>query len=625
MKTPDTLVLLYELGHVEALLDFWRAHPEERVRTLVVPFDPTIEVALAKHSVEFVSGRRYLPQDTSRFMLAEEWSAALLEGKAWEWFTYRGVTLAPVFFLSLQLYITELLYYGVGIGRTLAAHPELKRLKTFASLQGMPLRGKPLVRKQIGAVVACAQAVAAQRGIATEVLGEWLLDSSTEPFVQRLQRMVLELAIRTVNALVGALRPPGRVRVLASDYWRSVGPIMARLPQGELMLYDRGEALQARFTNIWRYRMRFYNAESFSIRLRRSERAGAHQAFTKQWEQVRGQLPRFLHDGFAANDLIAGAIDEIITDLTPGALELVDGVYALIERLKPQVVFVRTSMGAQAHFVVLPLVARALGIPSLELQHGIEYVGPGFSSRRVAEYIAVYGQRMQDSLLTYSHHSREQLPIVGSPRFDQYLAARTNTPRRRDSRLEVVCTTSNPDTPWAGYDRYDMEQYFVSIAKAVGQVPGAHVTIKLRSGQSRDPWYGEVIAKAFASVPHTIAEHESLEDLFASADIVISYYSTAVLEAMLCRKPVIVFSMQAIEQEIIRASLEPYAAAGGLLTAYTEGELAAAFKKLAGDESLRAELSEHAEGVLAQFNLFDGKASQHIVELVERLSKKQTP
>ncbi|KKW39694.1 MAG: hypothetical protein UY89_C0015G0003 [Parcubacteria group bacterium GW2011_GWA1_54_9] len=638
----ESIFFLYELAHIDACIRFLDEHPQVREGGyLIVPSGLKIEYALAEKGLPFRSLREYRPRDTSRFRLAEEWTVKTFDSPQWKWFQYRGVSLTQMFFLNIQDYFLRLLYYGTILENLLVRHPAARRLVVFPSshsLQAVPVqkissvRQQPLLRELLVAVVSCARLIGAQRGI--EVVIPVVIPHATVSvkrlrlgrLVFALKRALLELGMDIYNASITLLRPRGTPRILASDYWRNIEPILSQLPRGELMLFDRTETFKAGVKNLWRYRVRLYNFSSFSVRNRKRVRAEAERMFKERWHELRAHgLPEYSYSGFALRPLMVEALDGLCANVIPQTLRDIDGAYAMLTRLAPDVVFLRASVSLQTHFDILAQVARARGIPSLELQHGLENLGPGsYSKRHSAEYIAVYGPVIQEEFVAVGY-PRERIPIVGSPRFDSYQrAADPSATDRSEGRkgMAVLCIGTLVGVESA-QDEYDLEDYYLALARALEKVPGSSVVIKLRPGSAHERFYLSTIERIFARVPHTIAQYESFPELFDSTDVVASYYSTTVLEALKFGKPTIVYSGEPREEAMIRYHFTRYAEAGGLLTAYTQEELEEAFRSLAGDTALRTRLAERANKAIKQFHLFDGGASGRIVELIERLARRQ--
>jgi len=494
---------------------------------------------------------------------------------------------------------------------------------TLSSQDAALVRQQPLLRQYLDAAVACAQRIGAQRGIAVVIphVPPRAKRVRLARFLFVLKRILLETGIHLYNAGIVLFRSRRTPRILASDYWRNIEPILSQLPQGELMLFDRGEAFKAGMRNLWRFRVRLFNFSSFSIRGRKRERAETQRLFEERWHDLRrNEFPEYSFGNFSLRPLMVEAFEELFMRVVPQTLRDIDGAYALYKALAPDIVFLRASASLQTHFAILAYVARALDIPSLELQHGLEYVGPNsYGTRHSAEYFAVYGQVVQDEFAALGL-PRERFPIIGSPRFDAYKKEASPAPSAHPAGdgLSVLCVGS-VSTP----NEYELENYYSAVARALEKVPGSSVVIKLRPGPARERYYREMIETLFARVPHTITHYESLPELFASADVVVSYFSTFILEALQFSKPTVVFSVEPFEKEMIRFHFTRYAEEGALAVAYSQEELETALRSLSSDHTLRSRLAERAENMLAQLYAFDGRASERILELIKRLAWKQ--
>jgi len=630
-ENERNILFIYELGHVDVCVRFLSEHPEVREEGyLLIAFGPEIEYALTKKGISFCSGREYCSLDTGRLQLvSKEWTEKF-DGPERQWFQYRGVALSRLFFFTIRHYTAYLLFYATLLENLLIRHPAARRLVVFPSLQSPTIsprnaalvRRQPLLRHYLDAVVACARLIGAGRGVA--VLVPQAPPRSKRRHLMRslfvLERTLLELGIHLYNAGIALFRLRGTPRILASDYWRNIEPIMSQLPQGELMLFDRGEMLKAGLGNLWRSRIRLFNFSSFSIRDREKDRAEAQRLFEERWHSLlEDGLPEYSFDTFSIRPLIVEAFEELFTRVVPQTLRDIDGAYALYRVLTPEVVFLRASASLQTHFHILATVARACGIPSLELQHGLEYLGPdSYGTRHSAEYFAVYGQVVQDEFAALGL-PRDKFPIIGSPRFDAYkkeVSVLHRTPHTGKS-ISVLCVGSV-----STQNEYDLEDYYATIARALEKVPNSSVVIKLRPGPARESYYREMIETLFARVPHTIAQYEPLPELLASADVVVSYFSTFVLEALQFGKPTIVFSVESFEKEMNRFHFTRYVEEG-LLLAFTQEELEKALRSLSSDSALRARVAERAERVLARLYSFDGRASERMIELIKRLAREQ--
>src|SRR3989344_3729783 len=241
------------------------------------------------------------------------------------------------------------------------------------------------------------------------------------------------------------LPPPMHPRVLANDYWRNIGPVFARLTKGEMLLLDRSEFMNIGLASLWRFRMRFSHIADFEDSTRKGEREKTAALFTAHVKKLADD-DRYLSDisfrGFPLRPLVIGALGDIALRAVSRTLDEVDGAYEMIQRVKPDSILLRTSVSSQTHFPVLAFVGKALGVPSIELQHGLEFLGPGSGSvRRVAGYVGVYGPLVREEM-ERAGFPRERLPLIGSPRFDQYaqfVAKTPKSPSKKKDMYDVLC------------------------------------------------------------------------------------------------------------------------------------------------------------------------------------------
>jgi len=111
-----------------------------------------------------------------------------------------------------------------------------------------------------------------------------------------------------------------------------------------------------------------------------------------------------------------------------------------------------------------------------------------------------------------------------------------------------------------------------------------------------------------------------VHELFEACDIVYSYYSTVVLEALQFHKPVVLYSAQSLEKEQIRFHFRRYADMGAVLIAKEASDVAELLTGLQ-DEHLRSNLAQKAQQANEAYFSFDGMASQRILELIRTLAK----
>lgn len=620
----QNIALLTEVGHIDALTQLCAEHPElsEGAVTLIA-LDREVEYVLADRGVSFVSGRDYRSNDTDSVVAGEEWTARILESERWSFFAYRGVALSQVYFLSLQSYLTRLLYYVDIVVNVATQHPQAGRVIVFPPAASGPSMGSILAHCKVRAFVDAVQVVAKKKGIDVFVAPQpEFTPLKNSPQLFRVKRALFGLALAGMNAVVGVTCRPKKIRILASDYWKNLSPYVQNLPSVEIILVDRIEALKVGLKSIWKYRMRFLHTTTTSNP--DLERAHTRELFLHEWNAIKeaNELDAFEFRGVSLAPLLEAAFDRLVPEAGEQLLCDIDDTHTFLSRVKPDIVILRSTVSTQTHFVVLAHAARKQGIPSIEMQHGLEYYGPGsVSLRHRAEFTGVYGKLTAEQMNAVEDTSTTAV-IVGSPRFDVYAASLQKEDAVQTSgALNILCVAPAVDPGGDSPDTYDTEEYYAAIASAVRAVPNATVTIKFRPGPNRDSFVKRTLETVFAGIPYTIAQFESFAELYPKADIVISCYSTALIEGLQCGKPLVYFGPSPAQSMMGRHHFAPYEAAGAMRIATSQKELEEVISELAGAPGARKLLSDGAARYLAQEYSFDGQSGDRAADLIQELAE----
>ena len=631
MRSQKKLVFIYEPGHIGELERYFLQKPELKNESIVVSLDKEVEFLLEEANIPFHSGSSYQTDISLKLRLrAEEWAQGIFRDSRWSFFQYRQVPFTKVFFPAFLGHIQKVLYFTNFISNILEAHIGIEHIIIFPSLVVVSASTGYLARREADLAVECLKMVAESRGqsiIIPKVTPTYERKAKFAALVFSLKRLIFILVLSVWNIFMRIVRSSGKPRILVSDYWRHIAPILPEITEGEIIMFDRGEAMNSGIINMWQYRMRFLHFYEHLFILRyRSKRSQTRHSFLSIWEQAtsdKAYLSDYVVCGVSVRPLLLGVLGDMIKQSVTHTINEVDGAYALLNDINPDVVLLRASISSQTHFATLAFVGRALGIPALDLQHGIEYNGPGSGGKRHAtEYIGVYGSLVQKELeqLGFSH---EVLPLIGSPRFDMYAGAHeiagVRSPQSLKAAFRVLCIA--PTYSFGeDFDSYAVSNYFSAIASAVRKLAGTTLIIKLRSGYRRESFYRDVIKRACQGVSYLIVQDEPLIGLFRKSDVVISYYSTAVLEALQCVKPTIVFGLLTMEAEAMRFHFSLHAKAGAVIIAEDGRELSGALSYLRNNPSAQEEMS-HAARVFMELNYsFDGGAAKRVAEFIKKFT-----
>lgn len=617
------------MGHVDGLERLFRNRPHERADSLAIALSVDIEEELRKRSIPFSSGRDYKKIAPDLLTAQDAMMDAFFADPRWKLFTYRGIELRTTFLFMFRAYFQRVWYYGNLLISILEAHPEAERLAVFAPSGMLSSVAGGLSHREREVVIDCAKIVAARSGMPVTVVpsvrasaalhaGFWL-------FFFTVQRMLFGFSLAVWNASIAFLCRPRRPRLLISDHWRNVGSTIELLKEGECIFLDRQEIRRIPWRMLLRYRMRFVHSEDFVSRSMRKRAQKSAQEFAREWDTLRSDIdPVFMFRGYSFDALLVQAVDDIVRGFGK-LLREIEGTYALYEHFKPDVVLLRASVSGQTHFSILPLVAREKHILSLELQHGLEYLGPGSWSREhAAEYIAAYGPLVRKELLSIGY-APEKVREIGSPRFDKLrLGGIVGGDKHPPHPFTVLCIA--PDIrPFEIYDSYSAEEYFSAVAEAAGALTHTQMIIKFRPGSSSDDPLRAIAAKAFARVPYTAEAARPLSGLFARADMVVSCYSTVVLETLQCGIPVIIPALNSVDAAVVRFHFSSYVEAGALRIASTQEELTASLAKFEANPVLRSDMGERAQAFIDKNFSFDGNSSSRCAALIMELAGCSLP
>lgn len=628
-----TAILIYELRQVGTLVDFLSSVSEEDRKSLaVIALGADIEFALQKLAIHFQSGRG-LRRVTHFECLtrAEEIAREVLDDPTCSFFSYRSVPLANVFMFVLQDYLMQILYFVDVLTTLTEKYPKYERIILFPHAY-IPLETDGIMAPlEVNVAVDAARIVGATHNlkifIPTAETWTTMVRMRVNIFLFSMKRMLFGWGLFLINTLVVITVPKKKIRILASDNWRNISPIMQHLPEAELLLLDRMESRRAGLSAIWKNRMRFIHIQNFVSSTERKVARAQVDNFTEQWKQVQNANDVLQKVEFRSNSLtpmLSVALENILVRGGKRAVDLINGTYALYEQMQPDVVLVRANFSTQIHFPILCYVARALGIPSLEVQHGLIYLGTRSGNAQSAvQNIATYGPLTSNGYKKLGY-TDDTLFNIGSPRFDAYKIMRDKDVSAPASAKPFTVSCVVPAIlPHSWSDSYEVVEYLSGVAAAASRIPNVLVVLKLRPGPVDEAFYRSAIAHTFASVPHKIAQYDPFVDVCAEADAIVVIYSTTVLEALISGKPVI-YNGTLEYHKVLGKELSGYAVARALLIANTQEELAQFLESLAHEPKLRKALVERADVFMKENYSFDGKASEKLANVVRFLAHKKT-
>jgi hypothetical protein len=628
----QSAILIYELQQIHVLTDFLSSISEqEKAALTVIALGADIEFLLERQGISFQSGRDLRNvTHLDCHIHAEKIGREVLNDPTFYFFSYRSVPLMNVCTPVLQAYLMSILYFVDVITTLTEKHPYFTRLILF------PHTYIPLETDGIMAPLEASAAVDAARIVEKKYNLEifipkfetsaMLLKVRTNIALYYMKRRFFGWALFILNTIITIGISKKNIRILVSDNWKNISSLVRELPDAELLLLDRAEVRKIGWSAIWRNRMRFIHVQSFvSGTERKASQAQVH-AFSLQMGKIQSEnviLKEAEFRGHSLSSVLSVAIQNLLERGGARAINLTNGSYALCEQMRPDVVLVRASLSTQMHFPILCHVARALEVPSLEVQHGLLYLGPGtFINRPAVQYMATYGPLTSEGFKKFGYTDKT-LFNIGSPRFDAYQTIHDKKPiLSPDERRFTIAAIVPEVLPQSWSDSYEIVDYLSGLASAVANIPNALVILKLRPDPHNEEFYRSAIAQTFSSVPHKIAQYEPLVEVFAESDAIVAIYSTTVLEALISGRPTIYNGSLEFHKALGR-DLAGYADAGALVMANTREELTRALESLVRNPQIRKSLVEKADNFMAQNYSFDGRASRKLADAVRLLAHRK--
>ncbi len=618
-ESRKNLIFLSEIKHIDELKSLLNTRADITGEGgEIVALDAQVAYELKDRGIPFISAYDFRTKDPSALVLAEEWLVKLFGSPEWSFFSYRGVSLSRIYLFPIQAYVPLVLYYTDMVGNVARAFPEAKRLIGFSFAEPAPAAGFSLEQNRLRVIVDVIANVAKQTDKEPLLIRNKMAENASHAKFY-FKRAVFEFCIGIINTFVRAFRPRKRIKLLVSDYWRNILPYIVKLPSVEIVMFDRMQAFNAGWKNILKYRMNFLHPkvkspseENLQARVQIAEGFNAYK---------KSAGMAFEYRGFSLAPLMLSVLESTISHAVEKTLDDIDATYEFLTRERPNVTLLRSTMSAQTHFVILAEVARNLSLPSLEMQHGLEYYGPGSMDRRHSgEFIGVYGQITTTEMQAMGD-TRIIPVVVGSPRFDVHAQTALNSLEDKE-KVSVVCVAP-PIFPVISPDSYEMIEYFSAVAYAMRGLSNAQITIKLRPRVPERKFFERIIAELFIGMDYKIAELEPLHEVYKNADIVISLYSTAALEALLSDIPLIYLGVSPEQKLMGKQHFTAYEKEGAVYNADTIEKLKEYLILLVNNHEERRNARQRIQTFLSKSYVADGRASERAAKLIEAIARRE--
>ena len=156
----------------------------------------------------------------------------------------------------------------------------------------------------------------------------------------------------------------------------------------------------------------------------------------------------------------------------------------------------------------------------------------------------------------------------------------------------------------------EREEMLEAVIEAVNELDGVQLVIKASPGDESEDRLKYIAGKySHKNIP--IYKDCNLAELLRLSDVVITYFSTVGLEAMIFKKPVILINFSDIPDRM------DYVKEGAAIGLYKREDTAIHIKKVLWDPDTIKRLDESSRIYLEKYTgLQDGRASSRVVNLI---------
>lgn len=292
-------------------------------------------------------------------------------------------------------------------------------------------------------------------------------------------------------------------------------------------------------------------------------------------------------------------------------------VARVLDREKPDVLVLYAESSGLGRAAVA--AARAHGVPSVAVQHGIMY--PQYYSHEhapdeldelernpvpIPTRTAVFGELAKELLVQRGNYPEERIVVTGSPKFDalvQGASAYDPAATRRElgvpegSRFLVLATRWSAVSP-----------VFEELVRATESFPGVFLFVKPHQAESPRP-YLEVVERHSAGRTRILPTETNLLELLFASDGLITVDSFASSEALVLGRPVLVLNLP--------GNLGPLVDRGVALGVRRGESIAKALEALLFDVRTSRALEAKREEYIREFAFgADGRSTERIVECI---------
>ncbi len=625
MKKNDKLVFLYEDNQIDLVLKKFGADSIVSGDYTLVSLDYRLEIELKKRNLPFQSINEYIDKDrdsTPLLLFIEKLSHQWYEAKEFSFFKYHDFALGEFYEVAFQFYLERILYY-VDIFSQIS-FGDVKEIWVVETQLVTPSSAGPFAILESSVVIDVLKMLCEQKSIYVKVIGA---RQSHRAMVLPKQWFV-KYILKILNIFVGLVSSKKPLKIFISDYWWHVEPFIEKMDNVELVFMEQSEFKNISWKNIFKYRVRFMHSKNYvSGREKRSTKL-AQKNFVESWKVFSKNTDlqkMFVYNGISFWSLVDIGIMRMM-DYSQRVMADMHGLENIFKKTHINRVLLRATISGQHHFLLAAKLAMNMQIPAIELQHANEILEPSsVFSKLGSEYLAGYGKLTRDAYVRNHAYESYRIVPVGSPRFDQYINEESFGKKEGlikklslDPKKPIVVFIVPPIISGlyrVHFNSYEFMGLIEDLKRVQDAIPEIQVVFKLRPTYGKYKFYYEMIESVFKE-NFAIVSDEDAQTVLRMANVVISGNSTMMLEAMVLRKPLILWALKASDVEL------PKVFGVVVPCAHTAGDLISLLSALVKNPSESNLWINRTDSFMKEQYLFDGKSSERIVQLINNPPQK---
>ena len=330
-------------------------------------------------------------------------------------------------------------------------------------------------------------------------------------------------------------------------------------------------------------------------------------AWRSEYERCRPEWTRRLRDVCTRLHLPRGAFETLSLQLMV-ASQRVAGSLQLLQRGRPSVIL--TEYDRNHLWSCLVLAARRLGIPTVTLVHGVMGRDAVGFAPVLADKVLCWGELDRRKLVA-AGVAPDRAVVAGCPRLTRDLPATQGQARRKlglDIGKPVVMFATSPERLC-----FQQVEPFCAAIEGIGMVSGV---VRLHPSE-RLPKYAR-IAQRHPAIRFTVNSDATLNESLAASDVVVVRDSGVGSDALLKRRPVVVFD----SEECLTGHNRDLVHLAGCPHARTESDLAETLRCLVSEPAFREGAARNVERYVADFcDAFGEESARRIADVVRQAAK----